>query len=411
MKILIVLPDREVGGGQVVALNLAKALSKRHLVKVMIACPEKSDQQSPKIPEGVEEIENLPGYLSHYFPRLAWLFIVVLDFILPPWRWSKESGIIINFLNNRYQRTRRKHFLSVVGDGDFDIINSHVWRSDYFIGECIPESWKTPWVITMHGCYESLVADMSRHPYYASQIRKVLERADQVLFIADKNLEVLTKLPGLRLAKHPVKVMNGVCSASESGDGLDPAISRGTADMLLVLVSRAIPEKGWEQAIEAVMELNEDSEKRVKLILVGGGEYQSLLVQKYQNPFIVFAGYVAQPQNVIRHCDVGLLPSYFVSESVPISVIECLSAGKPVIATDLGEIPEMINHEGQLAGQLLKLNESGKVSVADLKAAIQRYIESPDLLKTHQAVALKAARKFSMEENVEMYENIYRSCF
>ncbi|MFC1688123.1 glycosyltransferase family 4 protein [Pseudomonadota bacterium] len=403
------MPDKKVGGGQIAALRLAGALARDHEVSVIFACPEISDDTPPAIPPGVQEIESIPGHIRHYFPRPLWLLITVLDFILPPWLWSRESGVLVNYLEKRYQKNRRRHFLKMVNEDDFDIINSHVWRSDYFVGECKPKHWKTPWVITMHGCYELLLSNMARHPFDEQKIKKVLNLADQILFVAKKNLTVFTSLPDFQPKNEPVQVFNGIEPMQVSGSP-PPRFERGDADLLLTLVSRPIAEKGWLEAISAVQELNSETEYNVKLILVGSSPYQEELERKYQDRMIIFYGHSPDPMSIINECDFGILPSYFPSESYPLSVIEYLSCGKPVLATDIGEIRVMLEYRGQLAGQLLPKSPDGKADIEGIKIAILNYLHDPKLLESHASQAYLAAEKFSMHGSLLRYEKVFESC-
>lgn len=398
-----------MGGGQIAALRLAGALVKTHEVSVIYACPEIADDLPPAIPPGVREVESIPGHIRHYFPGFIWFCIVVLDFILPPWQWSRESGVLVNFLEKRYQKIRRRHFLKVVNEDDFDIINSHIWRSDYFIGECKPKHWKAPWVITMHGCYELLVSNLERHPFDEQKIRKVLNLADQILFTAKKNLTVYSSLSNIHPKTKPVQVFNGIEPGHDT-ESSSPRFERGEADLMLALVSRAIPEKGWLEAIRAVLELNGESEFKVKLILVGSSTYQQELERQYQDPLIIFSGHSPDPMSIVKDCDAGLLPSYFPSESYPLSVIEYLSCGKPVMATDIGEIRRMLEYQGELAGQLLPQQPDGKADIEGIKSSITNYLLDPNLLESHASRACLAAEKFSMQANLLLYEKVFESC-
>lgn len=365
------ISDKRVGGGQIAALRLAEALSQAHEVTLMCACPEDADPEPPAIPENVWELESFPGHIRHYFPRPLWLLITVLDFILPPWRWGRESGVLVRALNGWYQSVRKRHLKQIISPHDFDVINSHVWQADYFIGECMPRDWSVPWVITMHGCYETLSSELVRHPEFESQIRNVLNRADQILITAKKHLDVLSHVNGIRLKNEPVRVFNGIAPVP---DNLvrDHGASHPGAELVLVLVSRAIAEKGWEQAINAVIQLSAETDYRLKLILVGGSTFQRDLSRKYTHPSITFMGHQTDPISIIQQCDLGLLPSYFISESYPLSVIEYLASGIPVIATDIGEIPAMMSHEGRLAGTLIPLGAERIVTIKNASAVVFR---------------------------------------
>ena len=103
------------------------------------------------------------------------------------------------------------------------------------------------------------------------------------------------------------------------------------------------------------------------------------LKQRYGNyEYIHFVEEFSQPfewLSWVQAFDVGILPTYFVSESMPIAVMEYLTYEKPVISTNIGEITNMLNDaSGKAAGILLELNDNRKVCVQDLMAAMRTMV-------------------------------------
>jgi hypothetical protein len=76
------------------------------------------------------------------------------------------------------------------------------------------------------------------------------------------------------------------------------------------------------------------------LVLVGSSDYLDGLRAATTNPRVHFVGFAPNPIDWVRLFDVGLLPSYFASESLPNCVAEYLFCGAPVVATRIGEIPQ-----------------------------------------------------------------------
>jgi len=112
------------------------------------------------------------------------------------------------------------------------------------------------------------------------------------------------------------------------------------------------------------------------------------LKAKYaQHREIEFLGQLQDPLPTIFACDVGLLPSWFVSESVPSTVIEYLACGKPVIATTIGSIPQMIAREGREAGLLIPYDLPQPAFVDALYDAMLRYMTDHALWEEHRSNA------------------------
>jgi len=170
------------------------------------------------------------------------------------------------------------------------------------------------------------------------------------------------------------------------------------------MVSRGIPEKGWERCIEAFNKLNMSN---TDLVLVGGGEYIESLKQKYAAKVnIHFTGHSDEPLEWINIFDVGLLPSTYASESLPTAVIEYLCLNKPVIASDAGEIKNMLQKDGQQAGVVIPILDN-KIDNNLLADAMKKYIEDKALYAEHSANAAICFRQFDLDECADKYLDLY----
>jgi glycosyltransferase involved in cell wall biosynthesis len=157
------------------------------------------------------------------------------------------------------------------------------------------------------------------------------------------------------------------------------------------MVSRGVPEKGWQEALEAFARVQQQTTQPCRLVLVGGGAHLHALQQQLSatlRPHIHFAGAQADPRPWIESFDVALLPSYFAAESLPNVIIECLAQGKPVIATRIGGIPDMLNTPTGPCGLLVPLNaETQRAEVPALAHAMRQLMTNPE---QRQALAERA---------------------
>src|SRR6185437_13149544 len=88
--------------------------------------------------------------------------------------------------------------------------------------------------------------------------------------------------------------------------------------------------------------------EKAHLVLVGESTYLQTLKNNFaQHQTIHFIGESKNPLEWVNIFDVGLLPSTYASESLPTVVIEYLCCNKPVIASDAGEIVNMIQCDGK----------------------------------------------------------------
>ncbi|MGB5665579.1 MAG: glycosyltransferase family 4 protein, partial [Maribacter sp.] len=115
----------------------------------------------------------------------------------------------------------------------------------------------------------------------------------------------------------------------------------------ILFLSRLLKEKGVYETINAFQNLNKEHPD-LQLIIAGDGEeYKNIekLVQNDTN--INMAGYVVGQEkiNLLKDCHIYCLPSY--TEGLPISVLEAMAFGLPVITTRVGGLKDFF-HDGKM---------------------------------------------------------------
>jgi glycosyltransferase involved in cell wall biosynthesis len=252
-----------------------------------------------------------------------------------------------------------------------DTVISNVWWADKLTYLAIRDR-KVRWILVMHGCYEALLANPHWDNDFSQLVRPLLMRADRIVYTAEKNLKAIESV-GLTFRNSPVKIDNGFVKPTEFTAKSRADLDVNDSDFVFGLISRAIPEKGWEEAIIATIKLNEALDgRRVHLFLIGESAYAEALRKKYKHKGVIhFVGFQANLAEWISMFDAGLLPTYFQSESQPLTIIEFLAHNKPVIATDIGEIRAMLVRGKKQAGILLPLVDS-TIQLDDLFLAMKR---------------------------------------
>jgi glycosyltransferase involved in cell wall biosynthesis len=261
----------------------------------------------------------------------------------------------------------------------------------------------------MHGCYEDFLHKTDQ-PEVTQLGRQALQQASALVYLTDKNLEIFS-LPGVRpLVDLPhAQIYNGFDGHFSAPEQLPSRaqLGIGAQDVVFGMVARGIAEKGWHYALASFEELSVEF-PQTHLVLVGSSAYLDGLKAQTANPKVHFVGFAPNPIDWVRLFDVGLLPSYFASESLPNSVAEYLFCGAPVIATRIGEVPQMLDVPGKgLAGVLLGQNGQGLQDPSALTVAMRSYITSPTLLDAHSTLARQCFEKFRMEHCVAAYEAVF----
>ena len=283
-----------------------------------------------------------------------------------------------------------------------DVIHSHHGTVDEAVSYAMQDMPPTVHhVITLHGMYET-----KEPPYQESIIRQVYPTCDCFVYIAEKNLEPFAKL-GLRAEDKFRKIGNGLPYAE--GHPIPRAeLSIPEDAFVLCLVSRAIPEKGWQVAADAVIEANKRTEREVHLLLVGSGEMYERMKGNAPS-YVHLLGFRPNVRDYFATADAGLLPSEFTGESYPLVLIECLYCNRPMIATDVGEVRRQLQTpQGDLAGVLLSLTD-GHIAVEELTDIICRLASDNKQYNSLKSRCPAAAEKFYIENVAKNYIAVYEN--
>ena len=282
-----------------------------------------------------------------------------------------------------------------------DVIHSHHGCVDEVVSQLLQmnSGLNASQVITLHGMYESIENhDLER------LIANVSKTCKQFVYTADKNLGVFKERTDIDYRGF-VKIRNGLLKAK-----LLP-IDRNSLGIeenafVLCLVSRGIPDKGWREAVEAVALARKIYKIDIQLILIGNGEMYDLISGNCPD-FVHLQGVQSNIRDYFACSDMGFLPSRFKGESYPLVVIDSLFSGKPVIASNIGEIHyQLQGDDGRVAGALFNL-ENWKIPIEDLANLIGIYAKRCDEYQLALKAVESASKKFDIHEIAKQYMNLY----
>ncbi len=268
-----------------------------------------------------------------------------------------------------------------------------IYANDYFIGGYLGTILKllkraplftrvgSPWVYekeTLINKFKKIILRITK--------KKVLRKSEIVVYnshsIVEKNV------------RHNYTVVyNGVDLALFRPMNKEPL---GRDGLRLLYIGNINVEKGIQFLIDAVRHFSNG----ISLTIVGSGPLLEEYRKKYSE--INFVGRVPRTRipEIINDHDVFILPTFV--ESFPNVLLEAMACGKPVIATKVYGIPEMINNNYN--GILIPLKDTSAIV-----EAILSLIESP---KRRKELGIRAREtvqeQFDQEKQLEkLYGVVY----
>lgn len=174
------------------------------------------------------------------------------------------------------------------------------------------------------------------------------------------------------------------------------------APIVIGTIAALIPRKGIDVLIDACSRI----EERIRVVVYGDGEEQTALERRAarMNVVVEWRGHVEGARGHLEELDIFVLSSR--GENLPISILEAMGMALPIVATSVGGVGELIEHERE--GMLVAPEDP-----AALSQALTRLIRDPELCRELGiAAALRARRRFAFPEiarrTVAVYESVAR---
>lgn len=262
------------------------------------------------------------------------------------------------------------------------LVHTHTVRSA-LVARRLQRSIGLPWLHHVHSpaLHESNHVVMNVANYLAEAF--VMRRADQVVTVSQAlagYVRARYRVPRARIEV----VANGVADAAvgdERADEMADEMPHGIAaqagkEVTLLTLGLFRPRKGIEHLVQAAGLLR-DAGHTFRLCLAGefadagyGASIRSLIDRLRLRDRVELPGFVADVDAVLRGCDVFVLPS-LKGEGMPMALLEAMARARPVIASDIDGIREVL---GDGAGLLVP-----PAQARDLAQALARLITSPSL--------------------------------
>jgi glycosyltransferase involved in cell wall biosynthesis len=292
-----------------------------------------------------------------------------------------------------YSAAKRVAELAKTGPVDGCICCQH-FCANGLVGPGLP-----PYVLVAHG-------DIFEHPRAAFSLamRRLYRRSAMHSYRTARHVVTVSQAlreRAIRCGAAPERVSvipNGIAAEEIGGDDAQPAERR--AEFELLYVGRLSAEKAVDVAIRALALIKLPS---MRLRIIGDGPtrgaLEKLTAKLGLNDSIEFLG--AQPRHSLggyyAAADVVLLPS--LSEAQPVVTLEAQLCGKPMIASRVGGVPDVIVHGRN--GLLVPPGD-----VAALADAIRTLRTEPKLRVAMSAEARETAKDFAWPSLLERFHDV-----
>jgi glycosyltransferase involved in cell wall biosynthesis len=183
-----------------------------------------------------------------------------------------------------------------------------------------------------------------------------------------------------------------------------PATSRnrGASPLTVGCLAHLSPEKGLDHLIEAAALIPQVA-SCFHFVIVGEGRCRAslerLVLERGLGDCFQFEGFQERTNDYLKTFDIFVLPS--ISEGLSSAILQAMATSLPVLATDVGGIPELVidHHNGRLV-------PAG--NAAALAAALQQMAEDPQALtRMGQAGRERLEKHFTNDLKIAETEKLF----
>jgi glycosyltransferase involved in cell wall biosynthesis len=303
---------------------------------------------------------------------------------------------------------------SILARGDFDVVHAHWVVPNGPIARLAADRARIPLVISLHG---SDVAVSERSRLAGRGARWTFARTAAITAPSHDLLERATRLGARGLLE---RVPYGVDAAAfdvprDAAGALRSRLGFGDEHVVVAGVGRLIPVKGFECLVDAHASALA-SVRELRLVLVGDGDGRPALEERIRElgvaDTVVLAGAVS-PREIPAYmaaADVVAVPSIRYGgyvDGLPNVALEAMAAGRPVVGSRVGGIPELVREREN--GLLVPEKDAG--ALADALALLARDAELRMRLGTNGRAEMREQRTWEAvgRRLVEVYERIVES--
>jgi len=359
-NILHLIETSEPGGAETVLANIAKNLDSELFNSLVCVLED--------------------GWLTEHLKKLGVPYIVLEN------RWSYDPLFLIRLAR-------------LINRKKIDIVHSHEFMMTVY-GAIAARLTRTPMLGTMHG-----------KVYYPEKARRVrmlkfaLSLSSKMIAVSEDLRKYLAGLFGMESEKL-ITLYNGIdlkkYSSVESRQQSREILSIPKGVPVAGTVGSLFKVKGLNFLLDAVPKIRKDHPGFV-LLIAGEGEQESALKAQAESlglgESVRFIGFRDDIPRILNAIDVYVCSS--LSEGHSLSILEAMALSVPIIATEVGGNPELIEHDKN--GILVKAEDPSALA-ANISSLLR---DSALRERFGRASRSLAEERFSLESMISRYSKLY----
>jgi len=383
MRILQVIPafppSVGYGGGPVVAYEISRHLVLRGHDVTVVTTDANNEKERIK-----KEFDRLDGIKVHYFKNIS-------NYL------AYHHKIFISPRLISWARAEVKKF---------DIIHLHDTRTiQNIIVTHYARKYNVPYVIQPHGTLSYSMREMAKKIFDIFFGKKMLKDARKLVVLNEKEAKRCIKIG---VDKEKIRIIpNGIDLSAYrrklTKKGEFKKEYKISADHQVVLyLGRIHKSKGIELLIRAFAKLSNRLDN-VRLAIVGPDDgYSTTLTAMVDylgiRDKVTFVSFVSEEHKfaVYSDADIFVTPTFY---GFPLTFLEAMACGVPIITTDKGDFIEGIDNE---VGFVVKYNEE------DLENAMFRILTDVELREKLKGNAQKKIKEYDWDRIVDRIEKVYK---
>lgn len=317
----------------------------------------------------------------------------------------RDEGFVVEVIGRRpgFDLGCARRLAKLFAKHDVDVVHAHQYGPFFYSSLSRLFRHGTPILFQEHG---------RDYPDYPRPKRKwanrvLLRPRDRVVAVGQCVRQALVENEGLDANRVEV-VYNGVDLrryelAKNERASVREELGLASDQTLIIQVARLNRLKDHGTALRAMARLVE-RQPRAKLVLVGDGEERPAIERLIDSlqlvPFVTLMGSRNDVPRLLQGADIFLLSS--ITEGIPLTLIEAMATGLPILATAVGGNPEVV-----VDGATGFLVPAG--NDAEMADRLERLVRSPDRAREWGiAGSHRSAERFGDTQMHAAYRSIYR---